>query len=67
MITPAANLARLSALPDRRTADLFASGSQVEELTLLGATETRQETFAERCERATRQRAQDEPEQARFF
>lgn len=67
MITLAENHARLVALPDRRTADLFASGAEVETLTLCGQTVAQGETFSERCKRATAQRAADEPEQAAFF
>ncbi len=67
MKTLSENHARLVAMPDRRTADLFASGSEVETLTLCGQAVSQGETFAERCERATEQRAADEPEQAAFF
>jgi hypothetical protein len=67
MITIDQNHTRLVALPDRRTADLFASGLESETLTLYGQSVAQGETFAERCERATAQRAADEPEQAILF
>lgn len=66
-LTLDANHSRLAAMKDRRTADLFASGDQAEDLTLAGEVIPEAPTFAQRCERAAADVARSEPEQATLF
>ena len=52
------NHARLAAMKDRKTADIFAAQPGGEDLTLAGETVSEVETFAQRCERIERERSQ---------
>lgn len=67
------NHARLAAIKDRKTLDIFSSefgremGVTPEELTLLGETVPDVGTFAERCERAAADLRREEPEQGGLF
>lgn len=62
------NHARLAALRDRRTGDLFASGPDgSEDLTLVGERVPDLPTFAQRLEQATAELQRSEPEAGLLF